>query len=323
VLNLGSHEYINMATSREELVNLTKQSKHIKTTQPNLNTKPKMSISNTGMTSFYPTIQVADPRLPSLADYPMDVVLLIIEEIFQPRQIINIEISGPEPLNDGVSEWDGSISRQTQVVIQSTPLNALTGVNRLFRYMYRQSRPTPWGTHLFWSRPYYVNLSRDIFHVRVKRVVHPSEWDRLGNPHLDYLAGALSGIQHMAVNLFRIVNPENQWCLAYLRHLNPLTKQIMILVPIGGVERDHRSGGGLRLSPMLRPVEGRTAQVGAIWRDLKRRLMRRMQIGRRTCLRIATPEQRQLWEQTWLAPVQELEAYMVDPRRLARPIPPS
>jgi hypothetical protein len=288
----------------------------------------KMEVSNTTrITTFYPPVQVADPRLPSLADYPMEVVLLIIEAIFRPPQIIIIEISEPPALQNGEMDWEGRTSRLTKVVIQPPPLNALAGVSRLFRYMYRKSRPTLWGTQLFWSRPYYVDLRRDIFYLRVKRVVHPLEWDRRGSSHLDYLAGALSGIQHMAISIYNIA-PNNMWVLGYLRHLNPLTKKIMVFFPEAGVERNGRwTGGGLKMSPVLVDIDRRTVRnpsSRAIWRDLKWRIVRLMQVGRKTCLRIATPEQRRLWERGWrLAPVPALKGYAVDPRRLARPIPSS
>ena len=35
---------------------------------------------------------MANSRLPSLANYPLDIVLLIIEALFEPRQIITVEI---------------------------------------------------------------------------------------------------------------------------------------------------------------------------------------------------------------------------------------
>jgi hypothetical protein len=194
--------------------------------------------------------------------------------------------------------------------------------------MYRKSRPTLWGTQLFWSRPYYVDLRRDIFFSRVKRAVHPLEWDRRGNSHLDYLAGALSGIQHMATSINNI-NTNNPWFLIYLRHLNPLTEKIMVFFPVAGVETNGRwTGGGLKMSPVLVGIDRRTQVQNqssqAIWKDLKWRIIRLMQASRRICLRIATPEQRQLWERGWrLAPIPALKGYAVDPRRLARPIPSS
>jgi hypothetical protein len=292
-----------------------------------------MEFSNKRMTTFYPPIQVADPKLPSLADYPMDVVLLLIEAIFRSQQMITIDISGPPALKNGEREWDGRIRRLTKVVIQPPPLNAIAGVSRLFRYMYRKSRPTLWGTQLFWSRPYYVDLNHDIFYVRVKHVVHPSEWDRRGSPQLDYLAGALSGIQHMAVGMQNLITPMNMWVMSYLRHLNPLTKKIMIFFPVRDVEKNVRwTGGGPSLSPVLVDIDGRTrVRTGtsrgppvsrAMWKDLKWKIVRLLQLGRQTCLRTATPEQRQLWERTWrLAPVQTLKGYAVDTERLVRPIP--
>lgn len=279
--------------------------------------------TNTVMTTYYPPIQKADPGLPSLADYPMDIVMLVIEACFQAKQIIAIDIFGPAPLQDGERDWDGRVSRGTRVALKPPPLYALTAVSRLFRYMYRKSRPTLWGTHLFWSRSYYVDLSRDIFQVRLKRVVHPLEWDRRGNSDTDYLAGCLSDIEHMAVNITSIV-VANKWILPFFRHLNPLVKEFMILFPNQGVENDYLTNGGLELSPVLMPLKrGSPIQPGCFsstWGYVRRKIAPMMQVGRARCLQIATPEQRARWERTFrLAPVQELKGYSVDKRRLTYP----
>lgn len=188
-----------------------------------------MARSNRETSTVYPGLHAANPRLPSLANYPLDIVLLIIEALFEPRQIITVEIFAL-----GLFESDdmtGIVSRQTKFHLHRPPLTRLAAVSRLFRYVHRKSRPTLWGAHLTSGRAYHVDLARDIFEIRAHRTVNYAEWDRDGDPLSDHLAGILAGIEQMATNDNYLRQRGSFHLMAYLRHLNPLSKQIIILFP--------------------------------------------------------------------------------------------
>ena len=281
--------------------------------------------NNNNISTLYPPLLVADPARPSLADFPMEVILHILEELFAPAQIIAIEIFGPRNNNPKVVDMLGTISRQTKLVVRPPPLSLTAAAAcRLFRHMYVRSRPARWGGHLHTGVAYHVDLGRDIFHVRVHRAVDYREFDRNGCPLDDPLAGALAGIRRMATSVNYISPMLNPWGGAFLRHLNPACAELLVLVPARGVERAAVPAGGLRLHPVLRPlaphhrIRAPVVEQRFPWATYRDMMYTWMGLFR--SIVPAHPAQRQMWERSWrLAPLPALRGYLVDERRLDDP----
>ncbi|KAL2176040.1 uncharacterized protein P884DRAFT_204246 [Thermothelomyces heterothallicus CBS 202.75] len=281
---------------------------------------PGIVLMNTTVSTVYPRLQTADRTRASLADLPLETVLQILDALFEPQQLIVIDIYGPKAKNDGVYDMEGKVSSQTKVILRPPPLHVTATACRLFQHMYRKSRQTAWGAHLYLRRPYHVSLERDIFHVRVHRETYYGEWDRAGNPHLDPLYMILDGIQNLATSVDYIFPGMSVF---YFLHLNPLGKVLNVLVPVPDLEKNvDPACGELQLAPVLVPIEDRYRIQTSFWKGketwwyfreesedhMRQRFLR---------CRPRSEAQRQLWERTWrLCPAPELKAYLVDERRL-------
>lgn len=100
-------------------------------------TIPKSSSSKNSMTfttsTIYPAIK--EDVLPgfSLAHFPMEIILDIVEAIFSKSQILTIDIFGPKGETHDASDMD-DIGRQTRILLRPPPLNAIAETCRLFRH---------------------------------------------------------------------------------------------------------------------------------------------------------------------------------------------
>jgi hypothetical protein len=278
-------------------------------------------------TSTYPVLIAENPNLPSLANYPLDIVLIILELIFRPLQIITIDITGPPYNGPAPAQPHGgsnNATSQTRILLQPPPLNALANVCRLFRHAYRLVRPTAWGAHLHRGIPYHVDLARDLFYVRLRRGVTAWEWDSEGELLRDPLAGELAGVQRLATSLHYVVpGVLSLWGAFYLRHLNPMGAELILLVPARGLE----GGQALALEPAVVPLrDGARILDGYYGGDVERpwweyRAEIRTKL-RRAALFInpANPAQWLRWDRAWRElPVPEVTGYAVDERRLKDP----
>jgi hypothetical protein len=114
--------------------------------------------------TIYPKLQAANPSRPSLADFPLEIVLQIIEALFDPEQIVVIDVFATKKKNsESVNAQVAAGLPTTEVILHPPPLNKQSAVCRLFRHMYCRSRPALWGAHLTRRRAYHVNTARDIF----------------------------------------------------------------------------------------------------------------------------------------------------------------
>ncbi|KAG7292684.1 hypothetical protein NEMBOFW57_002721 [Staphylotrichum longicolle] len=256
--------------------------------------------------SAYPILVPEDPRLPSLAKYPLDVILLIVDFIFQPFQIITIDITGPphRPRVELTPVEANTISERTKVLLRPPPLYALTRVCRLFQYVYRQNHPTPFGAHLHRRIAYHVDLTRDIFHIRLHRRVASWEWER--------------ALMATSVNYISGWNGPAIWSANYLRHLNTMATKLMILVPGYGVEEEDE----LDLEPTLEPLKDKTriwdGDEPVKWKRFKTEILAKLRLNETQYFTDpANDEERAEWERSWrLCPVPEVTGWAVDERRL-------
>ncbi|KAL2142388.1 hypothetical protein VTI28DRAFT_1219 [Corynascus sepedonium] len=276
------------------------------------------------MSTVYPYLQAADRTRSSLADLPLETILDILDALFAPQQLIIIDIFGHNTRKRGEFDMEGNASSQTRVILRTPPLHITATTCRLFQYMYRRSRPTIWGEHLYLGRAYHVNLERDIFHVRVHQETNYAEWDRDGNPHLDPHFMILDGIRNLATSVDYIFPGLG---LFYLLHLNPLCKVLSVLVPVSELEKNvDPASGELQLSPVLVPIGDRHMIQTSFWtyqeewgyfKDWSDDQLRQRFLHNRP----SSEEERQRWERTWrLCSAPELKAYLVDERRLNDPV---
>lgn len=275
--------------------------------------------------STYPILVAEDSGIISLANYPLDVVLVILNLIFRPLQIITIDITGPryKPRVEVTAVEANTISQRTKILLRPPPLYVLTGVCRLFQHVYRQNHPTPWGAHLYRRIAYHVDLTRDIFHVRLHRRVASWEWDRGGYPLLDPLAGVLAGVERMAtsVNYVNGWMGTAVWSVFYLRHLNPMGTELMFLVPALGLEK----GDGLDLVPAVKPLKDKAkiwdGDEPRKWVKFKDDVLFKLRMNANSIFtNPANDEERKEWERSWrLCPVPEVTGWAVDERRLCDP----
>ncbi|KAK4044444.1 hypothetical protein C8A01DRAFT_42869 [Parachaetomium inaequale] len=272
----------------------------------------------------YPKLQAADPTRPSLADLPLEIQLIAID-------ILGLDNSDPAHCDTqaGLSR-QAEFSHKTKIVLHAPPLNTTAIACRLFRFMYAKSRPTLWGAHLRRDHnnraaAYHVDLTRDIFYVRIHRDVSQVQWNGANKPQLDPLAGALGGIQRMASSMNYVSMPD----VFYLMHLNPQARELSILVPVPGLEGGNNYGTlptGLRLAPVLTPlkaddvVTSRRGRLRTWWSMFKWivGVWLRERGGLPFIPRSA--EEREVLARTWqLCPAPEVMGYLVDERRLEDP----
>jgi hypothetical protein len=154
-----------------------------------------------------PKLQFHDPSRITL---PVEIIYQILEYLWSSPQIIPIEILGPENVVRPKMDYEGIISSQTKVLLRPPPLFAGAGsACRFFRDSYCRTRPETWGTHLSSGVSYNADMQRDIFHVRIHRIVHPNEWDRNGRSYMDPLHGILDGVERLATSPNYIYPREN------------------------------------------------------------------------------------------------------------------
>jgi hypothetical protein len=254
---------------------------------------------DTPISTEYPKLQVAGPTRTSLANLPLEMVLEILDALFKPEQLIVIDVYGHKEKHETISDRE-----HCTAILRAPPLNATAAAAcRLFRHMYRKSRPTLWGAHLHLGRAYHVDLARDIFHVRV----HPSRpvpnFHRIRFERLD---GILNGVQRVATSLNYTCLVGWKWFLG-LKSTDSPAKELIVLVPVPGLENN----SDLELSPVLVPLRAEDRIDGLMdavtWPEYK--------IETNWYLywpwRFAPAEMR---------PKLELWGYLVDERRLNDPI---
>jgi hypothetical protein len=192
------------------------------------------------MSTIYPKLQPQDPSRFSLAYVPLDMVLLILDKPWENPQIIPVEIIGPITTTfPKERDMESVVNRAIKVILRPPPLTTAASACKLFRFTYQKSRPTLWGDHLHLRRSHHVDLQRDIFHVRIRRRVHPFEWDRPGLIHWDPLYNALGGVERVATSVNYIHRDFNQWGANLLRHMNWNFKELMVLVPTPDLENNN------------------------------------------------------------------------------------
>ncbi|KAL2161624.1 hypothetical protein VTH06DRAFT_8186 [Thermothelomyces fergusii] len=252
------------------------------------------------ISTVYPPLQAADPSRVSLADLPLETVLQILDSLFEPQQLIVIDIYGSGGHNNGSYGMQSTVSSQTKVILRPPPLHVTATACRLFRHMYGKSRPTVWGAHLTLRRAYHVSLERDIFYVRFHRKLSFVK----GDPLLDPLYMILDGIQNLATSVNYICLGA---CVLYFLHMNPRGKTFSILIPVPDLERNvDPACGELQLAPTWRYF--REMFEG----DMSQRALHFIP---------QSEEQRALWKRTWrLCPAPKLREYVVDECRLNNPI---
>ena len=283
----------------------------------------------------YPLLVVADPNSSSLAHYPADIVTLILESILSAPQLIHIDISPASFQHQFGWFLHNDVARNTTITLRAPPLNALSQVCRLFRYMYIRYRPNFWGHHLYSPsiprsvprhRPaFYVDLAHDIFYVRQHSIVQQAEWNRQGRPTQGPHANALLGIRCMATAINYVVGQDVLMAgVQWLLHLNPQCKELAVAVPAAGVEDDH---GELELVPVLRPLRADLvlAIIGhagiptqASWGQCRSVIICTLNMR---FTRFQPPAQDWThWERTWrLCESPVVRGYLVDQRRLNDP----
>lgn len=272
----------------------------------------------------YPIIWAADTTRWSMARLPLEIILMILRQLFEVSQIIHIDIFGPPPISDDDRDplpRHGSIARNTVVVLHEPPLNKASHVCRLFRFLYEQIRPHVWGAHLFPGQNYYVNLLKDIFYVQVHRKVHSLEWFHDGQPHLDPLYGMLKDCVNMATSPASVDIVNNTAGTLYLRHLNPQVKKIMLFVPSKNIGKNHTLNGGLITDAAVRPMHDDFV-VGpyphftwdfyklSMWEVVDSWQVNVVMFG-------VTSEQIEALQENWLYPIPEYEGYVVEEEALA------
>jgi hypothetical protein len=189
------------------------------------------------MSTIYPRLQPQDPSRFSLAYVPLDMLLLILDKLWENPQIIPVDIIGPITTTfPKERDRESVVNRATKVILRPPPLSAAVSACKLFRFAYQKSRPTLWGDHLHLRRSHHVDLQRDIFHVRIRRRVHPYEWDRAGLIHWDPLYNALRGVERIATSADYIHREINPWGANLLRHMNWSFKDLMVLIPTHHLE---------------------------------------------------------------------------------------
>ncbi|KAK4128973.1 hypothetical protein N657DRAFT_639509 [Parathielavia appendiculata] len=189
---------------------------------------------------IYPKLQATDPSRPSLADLPLEIVLMIIEDLLDSAQIIIIGTSGEE------KESPRTGRMEQEFTFHPPPLHKLSAVFRLFRHMYRRSRLTLWGAHPHpSSRSYDVNKTRDIFYVesvsrRRRRRVPPQIKFQVG---LRLPCGVFAGANRIATELsFLDINPFSPiLTLRFPLNARPNCKEILFLYPVSGLEKANMS----------------------------------------------------------------------------------
>ena len=208
----------------------------------------------------YPILVAENPNFLSLAHYPLELVLYILESILSVPQIIHVDVSAAAFQHQFGWFLHNDVTRNTTLTLREPPLNGLSRVCRLFRHMYIRSRPNFWGYHLYKTprsvprpRPaYHVNLATDLFYVRQHSIVQQAEWNRQGRPTHDALANGLLGIKRMGTAINHVVGEDVVAAgVRWLLHLNPDCDEISVVVPAAGVEDDR---GELELVPVFRPL---------------------------------------------------------------------
>ncbi len=283
----------------------------------------------------YPVLVVANPNFRSLAHYPLEIVILILESILSIPQLIQIDITGAPFQHQYGWFLHNDVIRNTTITLRPPPLNALSQVCRLFRHMYLRSRPDFYGQNLYspaisrsvphYRPAFYVNLAHDIFYVRQHSIAQQAEWNRQGRLTQDSLTNALVGIQRMAAAINHVVGQDVllagvQWLL----HLNTQCKELAVVVPAAGVEDDY---GELELAPVLRPLRadlvlsviGHAGIVNAVpWGQCRSILITTLNM--RFTVFQPPADQWAFWERTWrLCESPVVGGYLVDQRRLNDP----
>jgi hypothetical protein len=241
----------------------------------------------TSSSTIYPKLQAADPSRPSLADFPLEIVLQIIEASFEPEQIIVIDVLGKRKKKNHYSL--SSVSRP-KVILHAPPLHKQSAACRLFRHMYRRSRPTLWGAHLSRGRAYNVDMARDIFYVRMRYSdmlnLFPRDED-------------LAGLNKMAIQFITTETLDFQ--VSHRMKLNPRCKDLLFFTPVPNLE-----WGTLNLAPALLAM-GDNYEIkdpknpSSTWGAYKEAVSFHM--------RLRSPR----------FPLPEIKGFMVDERRLGGP----
>ncbi|KAL2019810.1 hypothetical protein VTK56DRAFT_9161 [Thermocarpiscus australiensis] len=183
-------------------------------------------------------------------------------------------------------------------------------------------KPPPRRRH---HHPPPVSLARDIFHVRIRRRVHWKEFDCRGEPLRDPLAGVLAGVRRVATSVNYVSPWRNAHGAAYLRHLNPACAELLVLVPLDGLEWGFSSpggdGGGLSLEPVLKPLREEHLIRGLPelrWGMWRRSIRDSMKESLRSAERaVGSREQTGLcWRSS---PLPGIQGFLVDARRLGDP----
>jgi hypothetical protein len=281
----------------------------------------------------------------SLAYLPLDTVLLILDELWSTPQIIPIDIIGPITEKPKQRDMESVVSTATKVILRPPPLAATAAATcRLFRFTYQKSRPALWGDHLHLRRSFHVDLQRDIFHVRVRRRVHPYEWDIPWRIHWDPLYNILRGVERVATSANYVDKAINPWVPNFLRHINLGFKELMVLIPTPDLEnnallRIRRMGGpgphlvDSLLMPMddswwvkVPPIPGAAPENtdrSRPFKDLKKVVEKRLRIPVKlftNWARTLPAHQRQYLRSTWrLATLPKVKGYLVDEKELNDP----
>jgi hypothetical protein len=250
----------------------------------------------------YPTLQAADPTRPSLANLPLEIVLEILETIFKREQIITVDVYCPEIEYPAYDVEGDENNLRAKVILRAPPLNTTAATCRLFRWVYRKSRPTVWSPRLHLGPPYHVDLARDIFHVRFHSL---TEHSRFGSQsYLTPLRGFLDGVQRVSTCLNYLFLVGVGWFLS----LDSTAKELIILVPVSRLESNV-----LELSPLLVPLRAEDKIVGQCYQGVKTWPE----------FKTSTEEYQRLRAQSLdgeVCPTFELQGYLVDERRLNDPV---
>jgi hypothetical protein len=255
----------------------------------------------TSGSTIYPKLQAADPSRPSLADFPLEIVLQIIEALFNPEQIIIISVFSNEEEESQFLDSEGEADPpSTEVILHAPPLNKTSAISRLFRHIYRRSRPTLWSAHLTRGQAYYLDPARDIFYLRT----HEPHWFDLWPPNQ-----CLAGLDKLAVQRDDEKYPGS--LLSALLTLNERCKELLFITSVRDLE-----GDTLNLAPLLLPMEDNyEIQDGKkpihTWGVYKKCLVLSLRL-RKTITDILSGNGK-LW------PLPDVKGSMVDERRLGGP----
>jgi hypothetical protein len=275
----------------------------------------------------------------------LEIALHILELLFGEPQIIGVEFVFPNTEDPEVSEPDPSrtIGHRTKIFLDPPPLRRFESVCRLFRHMYRKTRPTLWGSQFDSGVDYNVDLSRDIFHVRLFPGVKYQDWDPgHGSPHDDPLANKLVGIQRLATSPNYVSPWRNPDGINFLRHVHPTAPEILVLVPVSDLKKELKTDELLTPlgshAPLLN-LESMETPPGSDdedefreetgyeygtdvprhlrwtpWWRYREELLDQLRWARDMFQgRAATPEEEALWVNSWrLAPVPKVTGYLVD-----------